>query len=349
MPHNRRAISAADGQALQTAQQIMDAVRSAYQQQPNPMLIADGSLNPLELTVVDGQSGRYYRIPVTGNDDGTFSFGAPIPVTGPASLAPAGGVNPAQPAASFLAASRGLPVRDRDRLAAAIDRGALTAERAAYWATQALGGRDISVIDQLVGGVVIPVAAGKVTAAAAREKPGDGEADYRALFGSVEEGQRAADAVQASARAQAAALSEDELHQRLFGPGRSRAAATPGRGTAARDPLGARAAGRAGKHARAEPAGTWDTTRRPYPPRPLPIVAGPASKPLTLAWTRASEPGPGSASRGAPVDTSPRPASGQPSPYPCSRRGARRGVGGAAGGYPRAVVDLGAEPGRMAG
>ena len=140
MPHNRRAISAADGQALQTAQQIMDAVRSAYQQQPNPMLIADGSLNPLELTVVDGQSGRYYRIPVTGNDDGTFSFGAPIPVTGPASPAPAGGVNPAQPAASFLAASRGLPVRDRDRLAAAIDRGALTAERAAYWATQALRG-----------------------------------------------------------------------------------------------------------------------------------------------------------------------------------------------------------------
>jgi hypothetical protein len=36
-------ISAADGQALQTAQQIMDAVRSAYQEEPDAMLIADGS------------------------------------------------------------------------------------------------------------------------------------------------------------------------------------------------------------------------------------------------------------------------------------------------------------------
>jgi len=77
VPHNRmrRVISAADGQALQTAQQVMDAVRSAYQQEPGAMPIADASLNPLELVVVDGQSGRYFRIPVTGNDDGTFSFG----------------------------------------------------------------------------------------------------------------------------------------------------------------------------------------------------------------------------------------------------------------------------------
>jgi hypothetical protein len=61
VPHNRRVISASDGQALQTAQQVMDAVRSAYQQEPSPMLIADASLNPLELIVVDGQTGRYYR------------------------------------------------------------------------------------------------------------------------------------------------------------------------------------------------------------------------------------------------------------------------------------------------
>jgi len=274
VPHNRRVFSAADGQALQTAQAIMDTVRSAYEQQPDAMLIADASLNPLELVVVDGQSGRRYRIPVTSNDDGSFNFGAPIPVTGPASPnvypQPPGSVNPGQPAASFLAASRGLPARDQQRLAAAVARGALTPERAAYWATQARGGCDISVIDQLAGGVVVPVAPGTVTAAAPREKPEDGEAEYRQLFGSVEEGQRAADAVQAAARREVEALTDDELYERMFRPGESRTAA-PGAGSGSerpvRDPLAARAAGRAGKHAHGEPAGTWNTTMRPYPPR----------------------------------------------------------------------------------
>jgi hypothetical protein len=183
VPHNRmgRKISAADGQALQTAQQIMNEVRSAYQQEPNAMLIADGTLNPLELIVVDGQTGRYYRIPVTSNDDGTFDFGAPIPVTGPSSPnaypSPPGTVNPGQPAPSSTAASRAVSPRDRQRIAAAVDRGALPPHRAAFWEQKAIAGEDISIIDQLVGGL-LPVA-GQVAAAAASPE----DADYQRLFG----------------------------------------------------------------------------------------------------------------------------------------------------------------------
>jgi hypothetical protein len=253
VPHNRRVISAADGQALQTAQQVMDAVRSAYEQEPSPMLIADASLNPLELIVVDGQSGRYYRVPVTGNDDGTFSFGAPIPVTGPTSP---GTVNPGQPGGTpSQAASRGVSARDRQRIQAALDRGALPPHRAAFWEAKAAAGEDISVVDQAVA--VLPLTAmGKVAAAVSPEnaeydrlfgarapQEADGGSEYGMLFGSVEEGQRRADEVRAAVRKEVATLTDDELHERMF-PGASRRAAAA--------PVVASAAGPVGQHGRGE-------------------------------------------------------------------------------------------------
>ncbi len=258
MPHNRmrRVISAADGQALQTAQAIMDAVRSAYQQEPNAMLIADGTLNPLELVVVDGQSGRYYRIPVTGNADGTFGFGAPIPVTGPTSPnaypSPPGTVNPGQ-----AAASRGVSARDQQRIQAAISRGAIPSSRAAWWSARAAAGEDISNIDLLAGGL-IPVE-GKVAAAASPEdadydrlfgprsaQGDDGGPEYQALFGPVEEGQRRADEVRAARRKEVAAMSDDELYESLFPSGARRSAATA--------PVAASAAAGAGQHGQREAA-----------------------------------------------------------------------------------------------
>ncbi len=247
MPHNRRVISAADGQALQTAQQVMDAVRSAYQQEPSPMLIADASLNPLELIVVDGQSGRYYRVPVTGNDDGSFSFGAPIPVTGPTSP----NAYPSPPGAVSQAASRGVSARDQQRIQAAVARGALPAWRTAHWEAKAARGEDISVVDQLAGGVVVP-GAGKVAAAVspedadyermfgARASQGDdGGPEYGALFGTPEQARQVADSVQAAAQREVEALTDDQLFERMFGKGDSRAAATP---------VAASAAGPAGQH-----------------------------------------------------------------------------------------------------
>lgn len=225
MPHNRtrRVISASDGQALQTAQQIMDTVRSAYQQEPDAMLIADATLNPLELVVVDGQSGRYYRIPVTTNADGSFSFGAPIPVTGPASPnaypSPPGAVNPGQ-----TAASRGVSARDQQRIAAAVGRGAIPQSRVGFWWQKAAAGEDISAVDQLWGPGA-PLAAGVVAAAASQEDADYPE--YRKLFGPVEEGQQRTDEVRAARQAAVAALSDNELRAHLFPSATLRPEAAP--------------------------------------------------------------------------------------------------------------------------
>jgi hypothetical protein len=213
VPHNRtgRRISAADGQALQTAQQIMDEVRSAYQQTTNAMLIADATSNPLELIVVDGQTGRYYRIPVTSGADGGFTFGGPIPVTGPS----AGTVSPGQPGGTAQA-SRGVSARDRQRIQAAIDRGALPSFRAAFWEAKAAAGEDISGVDQLVGGLLTGL--GTVAASAAPRDPDAEYPEYGALFGTVEQGQRVADTREVAARATATALTDDQVYERMFGP-----------------------------------------------------------------------------------------------------------------------------------
>jgi hypothetical protein len=232
-------ISAADGQALQTAQQISDSVRTAYQQQPDAMLIADGTLNPLELVVVDGQSGRYYRIPVTSNGDGSFSFGAPIPVTGPA----APNVYPQPPGSSAPTASRGVPARDRQRIQAAIARGAIPSWRAAFWEQKAAAGEDISVVDQAVGGLL--PATGTVAAAVSRggaqSEPEEDLDEYHALYGSRQDGERAADAREVAARTAVAALTDDQVYESMFG-----------KASAAAAPVAASASGPAGQRGRGE-------------------------------------------------------------------------------------------------
>ena len=71
----------------------------------------------------------------------------------------------------------------------------------------------------------------------------DGGSEYGMLFGSIEEGQRRADEVQAAVRKEVAALTDDELHERMF-PGSSRRAAA--------QPVTASAAGPVGQHGRGE-------------------------------------------------------------------------------------------------
>jgi hypothetical protein len=282
--------------ALPEAQEVVDALRDAYQEQPGAMLIGGVTLNPLEVIAIDGQTGQYYRVPVTVDQaSGTYQFGSPIPAGGAVSPnaypSPPGAVypgvpggTPSLPAPTFShAASRGVSPRDQARIQAAVVRGALPAHRAAFWEAKAARGEDVSVVDQLVA--VLPLTAtDKVAAAASREdadyermfgpqapQNDDGGQEYSALFGTVAQGQRASDAVQAAARREVEALTDDQLFERMFGPGESRTAAPgagPGSERPVQDPLAARAAGRAGKNARREPPGTWATPSRPYPPRP---------------------------------------------------------------------------------
>ncbi len=249
MPRDR--FVRADGQTLQTlqtAQVIMDAVRSAYQAVPGAMLVSSVSLNPLEVVVIDGLSGSYYMVPVTTGADGSFNFGAPIATHGPVSPsvpAPAAGPN----------ASRGLPARDQQRIAGAIARGAVMPEGGAFWAARAAAGHDIAILDHLAP-LVIP-GAGKVAAAASpggddytrlfgspsSESAEDGP-EYRAMYGTPEEGQRAADAREVAAKNAIAALGDDQVYDRMFG-----------KVSAAAPPVAVSASGPTGQHGRGE-AGT---------------------------------------------------------------------------------------------
>ena len=117
-----------------------------------------------------------------------------------------------------------LPIPDEQRIQAAIGRGAISPQRAEWWRAQAAAGHDISRIDQLVGGVVLP-GAGTVAAAAA---PRDADAEYpeyRGLFGPPDAGQRMADDREVAARAAVAALTDDQVYESIFGT--SSAPATP--------------------------------------------------------------------------------------------------------------------------
>ena len=149
---------------------------------------------------------------------------------------------------------RNLPVRDEQRLQAAVARGALTPARAEHWRVYAAAGHDISFVDRLVGGVVVP-AAGTVAAAAPRDGAGyraqsaqpepeeAGIDEYHALFGSRQEGERTADAREVAARAAITALTNDQVYDALFGKVGAAAA-----------PVTASAAGRTGQHGPGEAA-----------------------------------------------------------------------------------------------
>jgi hypothetical protein len=152
--------------------------------------------------------------------------------------------------------SRNLPVRDEQRLQAAVARGALTPARAEHWRVYAAAGHSIEFIDQLVGGVVAPMAGpsaaaaarGTVAAAAARgpaqPKPDeDGLDAYHALFGSRADGERTADAREVAARAAVASLTDDQVYETMFG-----------KGTAAPAPVAASAAWPTGQPGQGEAA-----------------------------------------------------------------------------------------------
>jgi hypothetical protein len=222
----------------------MDVVRDAYKATPGAMLISSITLSPLELVVVDGATSQYYRVPVTVNGDGSLSFGSPTATTGPGGQSypdPPGtvrpnvpGGSPSLPAPSFgQQASRGVSARDRQRIAAAVGRGAVPAGRAAHWEARAAAGEDISVVDHLAGGLVSP-GAGKADAAASQA-----DADYDRLFGSAtrdgspapeydrlfttrEAARRAVDQQDVAAQYALDTMSDDELFSSLFGAGGSR-------------------------------------------------------------------------------------------------------------------------------
>jgi hypothetical protein len=268
VPHNRRVISAADGQALQTAQQIMDSVRSAYQAEPDAMLIADATLNPLELIVVDGQSGWYFRVPVTSNDDGTFTFGDPIPVTGPSSP----NAYPQPPGSAPTAASWGvISARDRARIQAAVDRGAVPRNRAAFWEAKAAAGEDISQVDQLVGGLLDGL--GTVAASAAPRDTDAEYPEYRALFGPPETGQRVADDREVAARAAVAALTDDQVFESMFG-----------KVSAAAAPVTVAAAGPASQHGQGEAAQKRYRVKAPFVTLRVPDGVAAGTEPATTSW-----------------------------------------------------------------
>jgi hypothetical protein len=194
------------------AQVIAAAVREAYSAQPGAMPIAGIRVFPLQVLVAGDTSGQTYRVPVLPGNDGSVSFGAPL--SGVVAARGAGGVC----------------ARDTERIADAVTRGAMPSSRAAYWAACAAAGRSVDVLDQLVGAVVVAAAGAPSEpddysrlfgAPGARQADDDGP-EYTAMFGTVEAGQRTTDAREVAAKAAVAALTDDEVYERMFGSGTSR-------------------------------------------------------------------------------------------------------------------------------
>jgi hypothetical protein len=183
---------------------------------------------------------------------------------------------------------RNLPVRDEQRLQAAVARGALTPARAEHWRVYAAAGHDIAFIDQLVGGVVLP-ASGRVVAAAAprdanagyhglfgQTEPEEDSPEYTALYGSAERGRQVADTREVAAKAAVAALTDDQVYTALFGEV-----------SAAAVPVVASAAGPAGQHGQGEARPRQYRVRAPHvslrvPQSPNGVAAG--ADPAKTTW-----------------------------------------------------------------
>ena len=276
MPHNQWTVRAGAAPG-----ELIAALRDAYGAQPGAMPIGGVTLNPLEVVTVDSATSRCYRVPVTvDRASGAFNFAAPIAASGPGASR--------LPASSPRRASGGVSALDQQRIHAAVARGALPSDRAAFWVAKAVAGEDISRVDQLVA--VLPVSPGKVAASredadyqamfGARAPQGDADSpEYSALFGTIEQGQRAADAVQAAAWKQVTALTDDELFDQLFAPGISR--------TSAATPVTASAAGPAGQHGRGGVARKRYRVKAPYVTLRVPqgsngVAAG--AEPAQTSW-----------------------------------------------------------------
>lgn len=135
---------------------------------------------------------------------------------------------------------RAISPADAQRIQAAITRGGIPPSHAAYWQTRAADGDDISLLD--LTGVRSPTA-GTVAAAGPRPVPKEpeDEAEYRALFGSIQQGQRIADTREVAVKAAVAALTDDQVYENMFGHAGAPAA-----------PVAASAAGGAGQPAPGE-------------------------------------------------------------------------------------------------
>jgi hypothetical protein len=179
---------------------------------------------------------------------------------------------------------RNLPVRDEQRIQAAVARGALTPARAEHWRTYAAAGHSVEFIDQLVGGVVLS-ATGRVAAAGAprdanagyrglfgQTEPEEDGPEYAALYGSAERGREVADAREVAAKAAVAALTDDEVYAAMFG-----------QVSAAPAPVAASAAGPASQHGQGEAAQKRYRVKAPsvslrVPRSPTGLAAGAAAE-----------------------------------------------------------------------
>ncbi len=200
--------------------------------------------------------------------------------------------------------NRSVSARDQQRIQAAIARGGIPSSHAAYWAAKAAAGDDISLLDLTE---VLPSAAGPVAAAASqedrdyealfggpREQDGNSLNEYRSLFGTRQEGEQAADAQAVAAKAAAAALTDDQVYERMLG-----------KISVAPAPVATAAAGAANQHGPGEAARKRYRVHAPYVTVRVPrgsngVAAG--AEPAATSWRvielRGGEPGPGGCAPG---------------------------------------------------
>jgi hypothetical protein len=233
---------------------VEDVRRAFYEAPgvPQTQWITEILLDPPQLIVCDDAAGKLYRVPVQLSGDGV-SFGAPVQVEqvftdvtaqpGETAAARASRVVRAQPPRSPARPGQrgGTPGRvsdaDERHIQAAIQAGRLHPSSAAHWRQKAAQGADLSVLDTLAA--VPPDLLKAANGAPARSQDdaayealfgqpgqGDGPDDpvYAALFPTVAQDRKRADARLAAALKAAAALSDDgdAEYEALFGKGGSR-------------------------------------------------------------------------------------------------------------------------------
>jgi hypothetical protein len=134
----------------------------------------------------------------------------------------------AEQAAAKAAAS----AKAERHIAAAIAGNRIPASRAAHWRTQAARGVDLAILDTLA---VVPPSLRAAGGSSAKEDESydalfgarhqdqdDPDPVYAAFFATPEEDRKRADAHQVAAANAAAALSDDDLYEALFGKDGSR-------------------------------------------------------------------------------------------------------------------------------
>ena len=201
---------------------LEDVRRKFYDQAPPTQCIQSMQLDPLQLIVEDQAAGTLTRVPVELGADGSISFGQPVQVQ-----------VEYQDAEQVAAKAAGKAKAER-HITAAVAAGRISAQRAGYWRTQAARGVDVSVLDTFA---VVPPELKAAPGSPARspedqdyerlfgsgqQDQDDGGPEYAAFFPTPGQDRRRVDAREVAAAKAAAALSDDELWDRLFGKGGSR-------------------------------------------------------------------------------------------------------------------------------